>query len=290
MDIESVELESKRLLGLWDFGEPRVSEGRFVRFAQRADEAGDRELAGMAMTQIARAMGLDRRFDEGVGLIEALRDKFPCADGELAVRIELEHGRLMNSSGMRERSVAFFESAWSIAQRSGIDGLAVDAAHMLGIVLQGEDGDSWNERAMGVAMSSDQADARRWRGALLNNMGWSAHAGGAYERALGLFEQALEARIEQGEKGNIRVARWCIGRCMRSLGRLDVALSIQRSLEGDPDADGYVFEEIGECLLGQGRANDAKVSFAKAHEMLSADPWVVANESDRLARLGELGA
>ncbi len=286
---DTIELQSESLLTLWDFNDPSASADRFTRFRSRAHEAGLDELVAMADTQIARTHGLERRFNEGHELIDSIERMHPQASGELAVRIGLERGRLLNSSGEKAGSEPHFVSAWEEAQECGLDGLAVDAAHMLGIVLDGQAGMDWNERALALAIESNQPAANKWKGSLLNNMGWSYHGLEQYERAMELFEQALALRLEQGEPGPIRIARWCVGRCYRSLGRFEVALSIQRSLENDPAADGYVFEEIGECLHAMGEVDEAKPIFAKAYELLSKDLWLVANEGDRLARLKALG-
>ncbi len=290
MDTNGIELKNDSLASLWDFADPALSGQRFAEFAERANDAGLEELAAQAKTQVARSLGLQRAFEEGFILIDTIKSQFPNPKGELAVRLGLEHGRLLNSSGKREESVSVFITAWDEARRVKLDGLAVDAAHMLGIVLDGLDGMSWNERALDLAVASDQPTANKWKGSLFNNMGWSYHEAGNYERALELFDQALALRVDEGSPEKIRVARWCIGRCYRSLGKLDVALSIQQSLEKDPDADGYVHEEIGECLYALGSTDEAKPSFVKAYEILSQDPWIVTNEIKRLGRLKELGA
>jgi len=290
MDETDTELINESLAELWDFGNPSASGERFFAFRERATKAGLIDLASLASTQIARSLGLERKFDEGFVLIDLLKQQNPDASGELFVRLGLEHGRLLNSSGKRLESASYFVVAWEESRKVGLDGLAVDAAHMLGIVLDGLDGMDWNERALELAVASDQPAANKWKGSLFNNMGWSYHESGNYQRAMELFEQALELRVAEGNSDQIRVARWCVGRCYRSLGKFDVALSIQRSLENDPKADGYVFEEIGECLYALGSIVDAKPNFARAYEMLSQDPWLVVNEADRLARLKELGA
>ena len=289
MDGNTIELIGESLALLWDFGDPAFSGERFALFSKRAIDAGFDELAAMANTQLARSFGLQRKFDEGFTLIDSIKQDHPEASGELLVRLGLERGRLLNSSGKRSESATEFIAAWEEARKAGLDGLAVDAAHMLGIVLEGLDGMDWNERALELAVASDQPPANKWKGSLFNNMGWSYHEAGNYQRAIELFEQALELRVEEGKPDLIRIARWCIGRCFRSLGKLDVALSIQRSLEKDPNADGYVFEEIGECLYARGSSVEAKRYFARAYEMLSQDPWLVANEGERLKRLMELG-
>jgi tetratricopeptide (TPR) repeat protein len=286
MNPDTTELDTGSLSGLWDFGDPAASEARFRQFASRAD-AG---LAACAQTQTARAIGLQRRFDEALALLDEIIQQNPSPETELAVRLSLERGRVLNSSGTPSESITHFEHAWTTAKDTHLDGLAVDAAHMLGIVVKGQAGMAWNERALELAITSDQPAANTWQGSLLNNMGWSYHEAGNFDRALELFTSALDHRLKEGKKENIRIAKWCIGRCLRSLDRFDEALAIHCELQSDPGADGYVYEELGECLLSMEETDQAKPNFAKAYEMLSKDAWLVANDSARLARLKELGS
>ncbi len=289
MQSDQLPLESSSLKALWNFQNPGESEQRFMEFAERARGAGDEYLAHLATTQQARALGLQRKFELAQRLLDSIESPAADSDGELQTRLSLERGRLLNSSGKRDQSAPEFESAWDVAREKGLDGLAVDAAHMLGIVLDGEDGMGWNSRALALAMSSEQSDARAWRGSLLNNIGWSLHDAGQFEQALDHFETALRVRIKQGDESAIRIARWCIARCLRSLGRIDEALRAQQELATNPEADGYVYEELGECLLALDRADEARPHYAKAHAMLSKDVWLSANESERLDRLKKLG-
>ena len=55
------------------------------------------------------------------------------------------------------------------------------------------------------------------------------------------------------------------------------------------EQDGYVFEEIAECLLILGRAAESRPYFVQAHAFLSRDIWLVAQEKERLERLKHLG-
>ena len=71
-----------------------------------------------------------------------------------------------------------------------------------------------------------------------------------------------------------------------------VALARRRDearLGMDGEVDGYVFEELGECLLLRGEADEARSYFARAYAALSKDAWLETNEPDRLARLKQLG-
>ena len=290
MNGENAELTPEALGELWDFKNPTASGERFDQFRERAAAAGLDDLAAIATTQIARSLGLEQRFDEGLALLDAVEQGSPGVHGELRVRIKLERGRLLNSSGRRALSVPEFTKAWEQARQDRLDALGVDAAHMLGIVLDGLEAMDWNEQALRLAIASDQPAANAWKGSLLNNMGWLYHEAGSFEQAMELFESALEFRLMQGKPAEICAARWCIARCFRSLGRFDVALAVLRSLEKTQEADGYVYEEIGECFFAQGDAHGAKPYFAKAYQLLAQVPWFIANESPRLDRIRELSA
>ncbi len=93
---------------------------------------------------------------------------------------------------------------------------------------------------------------------MLNNLGWSLHDAGLYEVALDAFTRALHLRSEQGEAKSIRIARWCVARCLRSLGRTEEALQLQQALLDELAAageqDGFVHAELRECLSALGRA------------------------------------
>src|SRR5258707_9826882 len=107
-----------------------------------------------------------------------------------------------------------------------------------------------------------------------------------------MFQKAEAARRSQGNVGQIRIAVWAVARALRSLNRVEEALSKQMALKAEHEAsgesDGFVFEEIGECLLALDRAKEAQPYFAKAHELLSQDLWLAEKELERLARLQEL--
>ncbi len=117
--------------------------------------------------------------------------------------------------------------------------------------------------------------------------------GGRLGGALIAFETALAARREQGKARETRIAEWCVARSLRALDRPAEALGIQQRLaaeaaaSGDPE-DGYVSEEVGECLAVLGRDDEARPHFARAASLLGADAWLAEHEPDRIARLRRL--
>lgn len=213
---------------------------------------------------MARAIGLQGRFDEAQALLNELPDD---EDEELRVRILLERGRVMNSAGDPDRALPEFQMASETAQNEGLEHLAVDAIHMLAIVAAPSEQDGLNSRALELAESATDPRARQWRGSLLNNMGWSAFDRGDVDVALRLFNQALAAREEQGKPSEIFVARWCIARTLREKGSVDEALAIQlqlaKELRAAGKSDNFVDEEIAACratLADSSNENDATAS------------------------------
>lgn len=274
---------------LWDFNDPAASLDQFDRLAEESDRAGARSYAAEARTQAARCHGLQGRFAEGHGVLDAVASSGIELHDRARVRLLLERGRLVNSGGDPRESAPIFLEALELARRSGDDDLAVDAAHMLGIVEPPEIARGWNEKALEMAASSADPAARRWRASLLNNQGWIFHEAADYDTALRCFEEAVSLRQEAGNVSQIRMAQWTAARCLRSLGRVEQAMSVQAALAALTPDDGHVREELAECLLALGRPDDAQPHFAAAHRLLSQDAGLARSEPERIARLGALG-
>ncbi len=201
---------------------------------------------------------------------------------------------MINSAGAPERAAPSFITAWKVAREHCEDALVVDAAHMLGIVLPPPAGPEWNHHSLALAETSTDPKAQRWQGSRLNNRGWTSHDAGDVATALTLFKCAASWKNDHGTAQGSRIARWCVARTLHSLGRLTEALAQQRALREELTSagqhDGFVNEEIGECLLALGRPEEAGPHFAAAYAALSRDPGCTLRELDRLRRLPELAA
>ena len=278
---------------LWDYNDPAGSEAKFRVSLKGAAASDDRGYHAELLTQIARAQGVQRQFDEAHRTLDEAEEMIDGDMHRARVRLFLERGRVFNSAGSADKAKPLFIKAWQLASGEGIDGLAVDAAHMVAVVEVDQEALKWNHTALDLANSSSDPDAQRWAGSLCNNIGWTYHSDGDYDKALTYFEQALQHRQAQGRADDIRIARWCVAKCLRSLERVEEALAIQRELERQiadvEHPDGYVYEELAECLHALGRTDDARPYFLRAHELLSKDHWFVEGEAPRLARLATLG-
>lgn len=271
---------------LWEYHDPAASERRFREALEQA--SGDDELD--LLTQIARTHGLRGDFEQAHAQLDAVEAQLHGAGPRVQVRYQLERGRTFNSGGEAERGRQLFETAWKLARAEGIDGLAVDAAHMVAITHGGTDAAiKWNQRGLQIARKSEDSKARALIPAMLNNSAWDLHEMQRYVEALPLFEEALEAWTAREQPKQIQIAKWSVARCLRSLGRYEQALAIQSELEAEHQTsgtvDGFVFEEMGELLAALDRAGEARGYFQKAYDELSQNSWFAENEAERLASL-----
>lgn len=278
---------------LWDYDNPAATERAFRERLPQAERAADRSYHIQLLSQIARTQGLQREFDAAHQTLHEAERLLAPENGVARIRCLLERGRLYNSSRHPDQAQPLFLAAWDLARERREDFYAVDAAHMLAIVAPPAEQMDWNRKALDLAERSDQPRARKWLGSLYNNIGWTYHDAGEYQEALDIFQRALEFREQQSDAGAIRIARWCVARALRSLGRVEEALAMQRALLdqfAEGQSDGYVQEELGECLLALGQPERAQPHFALAYAALAQDAWLAEREPARLERLKALGA
>jgi tetratricopeptide (TPR) repeat protein len=277
---------------LWDYSDPAHTERKFREILLQIPEEDPAFLE--LLTQIARAQGLQRKFKEAHKTLNQVQRRLGKGPSRARVRYLLERGRVLASSRRPGEARPFFEKAFEVARELREDYYAVDALHMLAIIAPADESLTLNLQAIEMAQSSSEEKARTWLGSLYNNTGWSFHAMGDYSSALAIFEKAEAWQRAMGRENETRIAAWCVARALRSLGRFEEALSRQMALEHewaeDGETDGYVFEEIGECLRALNRTEEARPYFSTAYALLKADPWLAENEPARLERLRQLGS
>jgi tetratricopeptide (TPR) repeat protein len=278
---------------LWNYDKPAETEKQFREILPLVQKSGDIGYMAELLTQIARTLGLQQRFQEAHALLDSVQPMLEEAGPRAKVRHLLERGRAYNSSGQKENAVEQFNQALQLSSQEKLDFYAVDAAHMLAIATPSPEHQGWNLKAIALAEASSDPKARNWLGSLYNNLGWDFFFKKDYGEALKLFEKALEHRQQQGKPAFILSARWCVAKTLRMLGKVDSALAMQFELEKKwekaGEQDGFVYEEIAECLLSLKLEKEATKYFALAHQYLSKDPWLSRDEPERLERLRKLG-
>lgn len=228
------------LTGLWDFDDPSGSEAR-LRGA--AAEATGEERA-ILLTQVARARGLRGEFDQGHALLDGLAEE----GNEAGVRVELERGRLLRSAGDLQGARPHFDKAAHDAARADLEGLEIDALHMVALCLEGNDLLAATLAAVDRARAASTAEGKQWLASLLNNLGMAYADMGAWDLALEAFNEALSQRQARADESAVFVARWMVAWALRNLGQLEAAREAQTSLKADLTAAGlsdpYVDEEL----------------------------------------------
>jgi hypothetical protein len=178
-------LDQETLDELWVSEDAAESELRFHRELEQGgpwDETERQELT----TQLARAIALQGRFDEAAALLIELDAE---SEPVVGVRVLLESGRIMNSSGHPDAAVGLFRHAVEIAASVNAEFLELDALHMLAIVDADGAGD-WTARAVELAESSASDRTKRWLVTLHSNYGWRLLEADELDTALAEFVEA----------------------------------------------------------------------------------------------------
>ena len=199
-------LNQTTLDGLWDFEDPQASEARFR--AAAADPAYDTDERAELTTQLGRAIGLQGRFEEADALLDAIDGDEPT----VAVRVLLERGRVLNSSGHAEMAVPLFEQAAELADHLGEEFLAVDALHMLALADSAQ-AETWTRSALEYASTVHDERTKQWLVALHNNLGWTLHDAGRCTEAMVEFQLAGQWAERVGTPRQQEQAREAIQAC-----------------------------------------------------------------------------
>lgn len=253
---------------LWNFDDPAASEARFR--AALASAQGDDAL--VLRTQIARTLGLRKRFDEALRELDAIEPELAAAGIEPRVRAWLERGRTLRSSGQPLEGRPLFQRAFVTADAARLEDLAADALHMIALVEPALDERiAWNRRTAEYARRATDPRAQGWQGPALNNIGSDLREARRLDESLAAFREALAAYERIGRAAGIRIARWQVANVLRLLGRSDEALAMQLALERDAAQAGapdpYVYDELALLHAARGEADKAAQARARAQAL-----------------------
>jgi len=226
---------------MWDFSDPSATADRFR--AASVDESAPMGVRAVMATQLARALGLLGSGEEANRILDVVETELEESDAELRARVAIERGRLIAAGPAPAAAVPGLTLGVREAARAGSAFLVLDALHLLALHDAGHE-EEW--AAEGFDVLDGQRDPRvlRWGIALHHNLGWTKHDQGRVEAALAEFERAVEIADQHGSAEQRQVTRWSVARCLRTLGRTEEALAMQRTLvELRPD-DAYVLAEI----------------------------------------------
>src|SRR5437879_7774411 len=106
------------------------------------------------------------------------------------------------------------------------------------------------------------------KGPLYGSIGWNHFERKEYQGALFMFQKALQYTEQLGDPLKIRTAKWSVAKVLRVVEHTEEALDMQRKLfeeyQGEGKKNGYVYEEIAECLqvMGQDQGEEGGIAAA----------------------------
>src|SRR5262249_12068011 len=137
-----------------------ASEAQFRALLPQAEQAADRGYYLELLTQIARAEGLQRKFAAAHRTLDTVAAALAAAGARAQIRYWLERGRVFNSAGDPAEAHPLFQAAWERATQAGEEFHAVDAAHMLAIVVPPAEQLAWHQQALTQANAARDPRAR----------------------------------------------------------------------------------------------------------------------------------
>lgn len=284
--------EKKDFDRMWNFADPAGSEAEFRRILPEAIDLGDVGYHAELLTQIARAEGMQGKYEDAEATLKKVESMLTPALKREKVRYLLERGRLYNMSGDNDRAVLTLNDAFNAARECGEDYYAVDAATIIGKIKIDDKTMSWDVKALEISEASRNSEVQSWRGNLYNKIGWSFFGSREYEKALDIFRRNQSWQESRGEADQIRLAKYAVGRTLRMMKNIEEAYRIMYALYQELEAagtkDGYVCEELGEIMMVNDNTDGAKDFFACAWNELSKNPELQQTQAERLARMKKL--
>ena len=287
---------------LWGtLGYPAAVEQEMTELLPQAEALEDKSIYLQMLSQIALAQALQKKFDTAHKTLDnaeaLLTPEYPLA----RARILLERGRTFQQAGNIKEALNYFEQSYEQSKLHNLDAPTINAAHMIAIVVENvEDKIKWNKLALALVETTKDPQAKKWLGPITNNLGQNYLAAKQYDKALPVFQKALELFQKDGYAPSIRMAKWTIAHTLRLLGRTDEALEMLQALSKDYDViiasgnfdcpqeiiavtRGWVYEDMAEIY-----SQKARVFAALAYDTLSKDEMFRNTEPKRLERLQQI--
>ena len=166
MNFEAHEFEKE-----WNYQDLDQTEQVFLDYVDELTEHDDSTLLPQLYTQLARCKSLLQDAQGCMAYLQSAKELIDDLNGIdriiPLIRYHLERGRLLNSMQIEDCGREDFLTAWNQAVEHGIDFHGVDAAHMLGIISEGEGALEWNLKALQYAEDSQDAKTKSWLGWLI---------------------------------------------------------------------------------------------------------------------------
>lgn len=226
-------------------------------------------------TLIARCQAASGRVTEGKNALDILEKRLPSLEPQrlLSIRFNLERARIYVLEKQPSRARKNLSEAWSASVEEKNDYCIIDVAQVMGALVAAKEQQTWLQKGIEVAEASSQKIAKRWLPHLYISLGWKWHELRQFELALAAFEKVAPLPNDTVSPRANFIAKWSIGRVLRSMNHAEKALDLQTKLL--PKAleinfmKGRVWEEIAENLTILKRKEDAEEYFRLTYEFFA---------------------
>lgn len=192
---------------LWNPADPKESEARILAAITSGGYDAD-ERAELA-TQLGRAVGLQGRFEEADGLLDAID---ASEEPTIGVRVLVERGRLLTADGHAAMAAPLLDQAAELADHLGEDYLAVEALSLLAAADAGHAA-LWTRSALEYASTAHDPAAKRWMATLHQDLGQLLLAEGREPEAVVEFQLAEQWAERAGTPAQAELAVRSLARC-----------------------------------------------------------------------------
>lgn len=303
-DSTKTEIRLENFDDLWGaLGYPEPVEKKMKELLPQAEALADKSIYLQMLSQIALAQALQQKFDEAHATLNTahtlLTPNYPLA----RARIFLERGRTYQQEGKLTDALTHFKQSYEISKQNNLDAPAVNAAHMIAIVVDTvEDKITWNELALNLAQQSTDIQAKKWIAPITNNLGQNYLEAKQYDKALPIFEKALVLFRSNGYAPSIRMGQWTIAHTLRMLGRTEESLELLQTLVKEYDSlflagnfdcpkeiitltRGWVYEDLAEIYSELDREKARSFATLALADLKNSPMFQGPAEKKRLERL-----
>jgi len=275
---ESGNMTAKELLEKADsiFRSRKYVESRdiYLEVVEKAETEKDNSLLTEAWSQVARSFLIVDDKENGKKWLQKASDiasdKEPLGWSRyLGVR-----GRFEWQDKDLETAVKTFKEMYDFCSANKLHDRAVDATHMIAIIVPPEEQVEWAKK--GIAQA-EAGKSEKWLGPLWNNLGATYEDLKQYDNAVDAYLKARDYHYKYGDDMNKLIADWAVGHAYRLAGDFDNAIKwIKPVLDRSEKLEatefiGWSCKEIAEIEINNSNFKEALDYLIRAEKNLKAE-------------------
>ena len=183
-------------------------------------------------------------------------------------------GRFVWKDDDLEKAVNTFKEMYEYCSKNKLHDRAIDATHMMAIIVPAEEQVEWAEKGIAEA---EAGNVSGWLGPLWNNLGATYEDLKRYDKAVEAYLKAREYHWLYGDEMNKLIADWAVGHAYRLTGNFETAAKWIRPVLAwcerieATEFIGWSCKELAEVELSNGNFKEACDYLIRAEKYLKAE-------------------